>query len=224
MPNFYLTFGTNHTPDRHPNLDVAHPDGWVTITAPDYPTARAAARYLADTAWSWLYSDPADVLGTTRGYPLFPRGQLAAYTAYATEIDNIGDIAVTVLDVDSTHPETSRQIPQPCECHLAPVLASGDAMVHHVKCNPPHYQDIAIDVKRADLREDDRDYRAGDILHLREYDPTPTPYDDPCTIVGYTGRCCIRRITHVLLGGQFGLDYTAVALSLKVVFGDDRPR
>jgi hypothetical protein len=226
MPDFYLTFGTNHTPGRHPNLDVADPDGWVTITAPDYLTARAVAVYLAGSAWSMLYTDPTDVLATYGGEPIFPRGQLAAYTAKSTIREfPAGDVVLTaeILDIDLGMP-AQIATPKPCNCHLAPVLASGDAMVHHVKSWPPHYQDTAVDAKRIDIRTNDRDYQPGDILHLREYDPTPTPIDDPCTIIGYTGRCCIRRITHVLPGGQFGLDPTAAALSLRVVYGDDRPR
>jgi hypothetical protein len=40
---FRITFGQRYRTETHPLLGLAHPDGWVTIEAPDYDTARAWA-------------------------------------------------------------------------------------------------------------------------------------------------------------------------------------
>jgi hypothetical protein len=62
----------------------------------------------------------------------------------------------------------------------------------------------------------DRDFRVGDILHLREWDATAqTPEGEKWTAgVGYTGREIYRRISYVLAGEQWGLrsDYVALAI------------
>ncbi|MCA1693508.1 MAG: DUF3850 domain-containing protein, partial [Actinobacteria bacterium] len=71
--------------------------------------------------------------------------------------------------------------------------------------------------KTLDVRINDRGYRAGDTLILREFDPhgrtvvTETQVETQGT---YTGRSCQRLVTHVLLGGVFGIEAGYVALSL----------
>lgn len=41
--NFYFTFGQNYRNETHPNFPDAHPDGWVTIIADDFHSARTKA-------------------------------------------------------------------------------------------------------------------------------------------------------------------------------------
>jgi hypothetical protein len=69
--------------------------------------------------------------------------------------------------------------------------------------------------KRMEIRFDDRGYRVGDELTLREWDPGTLVFE-----IGssgrYTGRVCHRTVTHLLHGGQFGLAEGYVALSLDV--------
>lgn len=43
MIEFIITFGVMYAQDPHPAGDWAHPDGYVTIVAPDEPTARDLA-------------------------------------------------------------------------------------------------------------------------------------------------------------------------------------
>jgi hypothetical protein len=76
---------------------------------------------------------------------------------------------------------------------------------HDLKCWPPYWADIARAAKRVEIRKDDRGYRVGDRLTLREWDPSSG---------AYTGRTCERWVMHVLPGGQFGLADGYVALSL----------
>lgn len=217
MPDFYLTFGAAHTPDRHPNLDVAHADGWVTITAADYETARAAACYLCGIWWCVIETEH------THDRSFFPRGELAHYQAISTHT-TAGDLDVTVLDINTIIDiADATNIPDQwgpaCNCHLAPAVLGQEARVHHLKTCTPHWQAIARDDKRAELRFDDRGFLAGDIAHLREWDNTPNGHGN-AGVNGYTGRCCLRSITHVLPGGQFGLDNDYVALSLKLVYSN----
>lgn len=42
--------------------------------------------------------------------------------------------------------------------------------VHYVKCEPEFFNDVIEDYKTFELRKNDRDYRPGDDMVLREYD------------------------------------------------------
>jgi hypothetical protein len=84
---------------------------------------------------------------------------------------------------------------------------------HELKCWPPHWFDVASDVKRVEIRKDDRNYQVGDVLVLREWDPD-MKIREISPEGPYTGRSCRKRITHILRGGQFGLINGYVALSL----------
>lgn len=85
---------------------------------------------------------------------------------------------------------------------------------HDLKCWPPHWEAIDTGQKTFDIRINDRGYRSGDLLILREWDPQM-----PCAEIGldgpFTGRVCQRVVTHVMTGGQFGLAVGYVALSLQ---------
>ena len=62
-------------------------------------------------------------------------------------------------------------------------------VVHALKVWPEYYTQLALGVKGSEVRRKDREYRVGDLLSLREWDPV--------TKVG-TGRVITRRITLVL--------------------------
>lgn len=62
-------------------------------------------------------------------------------------------------------------------------------LTHVLKCWPEFFDAIADGRKRHDLRRStDRDFRVGDNLHLREFDPS-----SDC----YTGRSQTVRVTYV---------------------------
>lgn len=83
--------------------------------------------------------------------------------------------------------------------------------VHELRCWPPHFEEVASGRKLVDIRPADRGFRVGDVLIQREWKP-----QDPHPQTGgdYTGKVCICTVTHVLAGGQFGLQDGYVALSL----------
>jgi hypothetical protein len=79
---------------------------------------------------------------------------------------------------------------------------------HEVKAWPPYFESTVTGHKCFDLRLNDRAYKVGDFLLLREWDPD---------IQSYTGRNATAQISYILPGGQFGLAEDYVALSIEVV-------
>ena len=63
--------------------------------------------------------------------------------------------------------------------------------IHELKCWPEFFAPIHDGTKPFDLRKNDRRFKVGDKLHLREYDDRKNTY---------TGREVHRRITYMLEG------------------------
>ena len=80
-------------------------------------------------------------------------------------------------------------------------------MIHELKVWTEYFDLILSGKKKFELRKNDRDFKTGDILFLRDYDP----------IKGlYTGRCTNKYITYVLNDAlNFGLIDGYVILSLS---------
>ena len=75
---------------------------------------------------------------------------------------------------------------------------------HELKIKPRHFADVAGGFKRAEIRKDDRRFRPGDVLHLREWRP----------ILGYSGRSVAVGVTHALTRAD-GLAPGYVVLSIE---------
>lgn len=71
----------------------------------------------------------------------------------------------------------------------------GHQRVHELKTWASPFRDMLTGAKRADFRRDDRNYRVGDTLILREYDPRSERY---------SGRRIDRRVVHVQSLDSFG--------------------
>ena len=80
-----------------------------------------------------------------------------------------------------------------------------EQQTHVLKCWPVYFQAVLDGTKTAELRLNDRDYRAGDFLRLREWAPESE---------SYTGRYFEVTVTHVLEGSP-GLASGYVVLSFK---------
>ena len=100
--------------------------------------------------------------------------------------------------------------------------------VHLLKCWPEYYEATISGHKTFDIRKNDREFMVGDILSLQEWDPSEEevyfslmggdgPGQTCFKAKGYTGRTCLRRITYILSGGQFGLEEGYVVMSHQVV-------
>lgn len=72
----------------------------------------------------------------------------------------------------------------------------------------PHFSDVWNNLKRAELRFDDRDYSLNDILWLREYDELSETY---------SGRIILSLPTHILKDFEAGLKPNWVMISIIVV-------
>jgi hypothetical protein len=75
---------------------------------------------------------------------------------------------------------------------------------HDLKCWPSHYEKVLSGEKPFEVRKNDRDFAVGDMLRLREWDPTPRN-SYVATPMGYTKRETMRTVTSVLSGTEWGL-------------------
>ena len=78
-------------------------------------------------------------------------------------------------------------------------------MIHSLKTWPQFFSRILSGDKKFELRENDRDFQAGDILLLQEWSPSNNEY---------TGNSIYKKVTYVLHGGMFGLSSLSVVMSL----------
>lgn len=76
---------------------------------------------------------------------------------------------------------------------------------HVLKTWPEYFQDVLELRKTFEVRENDRDYKVGDVLEMREFDPDILDADNPTLEGSYSGRVLRRRVTYVLQGGCFGI-------------------
>jgi hypothetical protein len=102
----------------------------------------------------------------------------------------------------------------------APRAGTGEdeERVHELKTWPEPFAAVLDGRKTYEIRVNDRDYRVGDVLRLREWDPTRVPCKAVgCTtthVVGYTGRERRRVVTYMTPGGAWGLPEGLCVLAL----------
>lgn len=78
-------------------------------------------------------------------------------------------------------------------------------MIHELKIWPEHFDAVAKDKKKFEVRKNDRDFKVGDTLILWEWNPESK---------SYTGWKISRKITYILEGGQFGIEKGFVVMSI----------
>lgn len=91
-------------------------------------------------------------------------------------------------------------------------MSKRQPITHELKCHPEPFQAVVDGTKPFEWRKDDRDYRVGDTLLLREWEPglaavvidTENEYGVECVPMGYTGRECSRVVTYIIREG-FGI-------------------
>lgn len=76
---------------------------------------------------------------------------------------------------------------------------------HELKIWPEPFEAVHSGKKRYELRKADRDFKVGDGLFLREWDPNAKDY---------TGRSMKLSITYITPGGEFGLPEDFCILSI----------
>jgi hypothetical protein len=77
-------------------------------------------------------------------------------------------------------------------------------MIHELKIDPKYFDDVYLNLKKFELRKNDRDFRVGDTLYLREFKNKV-----------YTGRSQFKKITYILDDIDFGLrkDYCILGIT-----------
>ena len=76
---------------------------------------------------------------------------------------------------------------------------------HNLKTWPIHFDAISMGSKTCEVRLNDRDFRVDDILCLEEWSPTKKEY---------TGKEKLVKVTHIIEGGQFGIEKGYVVMSI----------
>ena len=96
--------------------------------------------------------------------------------------------------------------------------ASTDQVVHELKCWPQFFRAIQSEEKTHDLRRtDDREFKVGDKLFLREFDPKTGTY---------TGRSLMVKVTYVTSSkipcalSEAALHPSYCILSIKIISKD----
>lgn len=83
--------------------------------------------------------------------------------------------------------------------------------VHKLKIWPIFFHPILTGEKLVEVRRNDRNFRVGDLLVLREFDP------DDETYTGREANATISHIAHPMEHPGFGLEDGFVAMSLRHV-------
>ena len=79
---------------------------------------------------------------------------------------------------------------------------------HELKSWPDQFQAMWTGRKRAEFRRDDRGYAVGDLLDLREWEPSTGRY---------TGFRLTARVTHLARGTDYEIPAGFVVLSVEVL-------
>ena len=96
-------------------------------------------------------------------------------------------------------------------CAMNPPILEHAGEVHALKTDPIPFRAILAGHKGFDVRVNDRGYKAGDRLDLREWDDAMFVESDPES--GYTGTRLLRVISYVLQG-EYGLPDDVAVLGL----------
>lgn len=96
---------------------------------------------------------------------------------------------------------------------------------HVLKTHPKPFSAQLRGIKNFEFRKDDRGFTDGDLLILEEWTPEPfnkpdpdAPFSDGIDVpVGYTGRCCVRRVSYLVRGPDFGIPDGFVVMSTEAM-------
>lgn len=78
------------------------------------------------------------------------------------------------------------------------------AKTHELKITPKYFKDVVDGDKNFELRKNDRDFKVGDSLMLKEFDSG-----------AYKGDSVQVVVTYILVGGEYSLDKDYVILGIE---------
>ena len=85
------------------------------------------------------------------------------------------------------------------------------SVIHDLKCWPQYFAPAKLGIKSFEVRRNDRDYKIGDILLLREWNPETQDY---------IGNKCFFLVTYCLYGDKnrtMGVDEGFVFMAVRVI-------
>lgn len=85
-------------------------------------------------------------------------------------------------------------------------------MQYELKILPKYFKAVKEGTKTFEIRKNDRGFKVGDTLLLKEYEQD---YTIGNSFQGYTGQEITKEITYILEGGQYGLEEGYCIASLK---------
>ena len=87
--------------------------------------------------------------------------------------------------------------------------------IHKVKILPNHFRAVKKKLKKSEIRKNDRNYKDGDVLFLQEF-------DDRKQFKSYTGSEVIVKVTHILHGGQYGIEEGYCVMSFRILRAEEK--
>lgn len=88
-------------------------------------------------------------------------------------------------------------------------------MTHELKTWSEHFEEVFMGRKTYEVRKNDRDFKVGDMLILQEGDLGGAGMSDYDLTFFPTGRTLARKVTHILHGGEFGIEKDYVVMSIQ---------
>jgi len=79
-------------------------------------------------------------------------------------------------------------------------------MIHELKTCNEYFEEVFMGHKTFEIRKNDRDFKKGDTLILKEWDNFRETF---------TGRELARTVTYVFEGGSFGLEKGFVVMAIQ---------
>ncbi len=86
---------------------------------------------------------------------------------------------------------------------------------HELKCDPQPFQAVSNGFKTFEIRFDDRGFKLGDTLVLREHE-RPAKGDGTPDQGVYTGRFLECDVTHIVRAPKYGLQGKWCVMAIKV--------
>jgi hypothetical protein len=87
--------------------------------------------------------------------------------------------------------------------------------IHKIKILPNHFKAVKKNLKKSEIRKNDRNYKDGDIIFLQEF-------DDRKMFKCYTGSEIVVKITHILHGGKYGIEEGYCVISFRILREEEK--
>jgi hypothetical protein len=101
-----------------------------------------------------------------------------------------------------------------------PMPETNEHQVHELKAWPHPFTSVLDGTKTHEYRRDDRGFKRGDVLVLREWDPDPgEPSDELGNVLarGYTGRQLRARVTYISRGPMWSIPEGYCVMSIRKI-------